>query len=208
MWIYYICVCIILMLSMYLILTTVYCKSFKVKSFVVADIKCNLLENIRGWTVVMHDQGLLHMLATSLEKLVTDHLRKPQNFSASNNLQYTVVLLQDRIPQIRYIVGYIFCTLMCTGNRWGPVTFLGLEMDSLTVCSTSCMLLCSALAPSWSFWTRITFYIKSTMKFTREFWWDGYDFCDQACNNQPCEYKRVTDFFVFAITCELFILTK
>ena len=50
------------MLNAYLVLPTVYCKSFKVKGFVIADINCNSLENIHGWMVVLHDQGLLHRL--------------------------------------------------------------------------------------------------------------------------------------------------
>ena len=32
------------------------------KSFAVAELNCNSLENIHSWTVVLHGQGLLHRL--------------------------------------------------------------------------------------------------------------------------------------------------
>ena len=40
-----------------------YCKLLEVgKNFAVAELNCNLLENIHGWPVVLHGQGLLHRL--------------------------------------------------------------------------------------------------------------------------------------------------
>ena len=70
-------------------MNTVYCKSFKVKSFVVAELNFNLLENFHGL-----DGGLAWprptVQAISLEKFLPIDPRKPRNFPTSNNLQHAV----------------------------------------------------------------------------------------------------------------------
>ena len=42
----------------------------------VTELNCNSLENICGWTVVLHDQGLLHRLFHWKSFVVTDQSTK------------------------------------------------------------------------------------------------------------------------------------
>ena len=58
---------------------TVYCKLFEVESFTVAELNCNLLENIHSWTVVLHGQGLLQRLFHWKSFAVTDRSTKIVN---------------------------------------------------------------------------------------------------------------------------------
>ena len=60
------------------------------KSFTVANLKCNLLEKIHGWMVLLYGQSLLHRLFHWNSFTVTNQSAKLQNFSTSNDLQYTV----------------------------------------------------------------------------------------------------------------------
>ena len=55
----------------------------------VAELNFNSLENFRGWMVVLHGQSLLHRLFHWKSFAVPIDPRKPQNFSTSNDLQYS-----------------------------------------------------------------------------------------------------------------------
>ena len=71
-------------------MTTYLCKNrLRWKSFAVAKLNFNSLENIRGWTIVLHEQGLLHRLFHWKGFVITDQSMKTTNFSTSNDLQYT-----------------------------------------------------------------------------------------------------------------------
>ena len=79
------------------------------KCFAVAGLNFHSLENIHGWTVVLHGQSLLHKLFHWRSFAVPIDLRKLQNFSTSNDLQYTVHCLEI----------FHHCCVRCTlGVTW------------------------------------------------------------------------------------------
>ena len=56
---------------------TVYCKLFEVEKFPAYRTELyNSLENIHGWTVVLHGQGLLHRLSHCNSFAVTNRYTK------------------------------------------------------------------------------------------------------------------------------------
>ena len=63
------------------------------KSFMVAELNFNLLENFHGWTVVLHGQGLLHKLfhwkSLWYRSIHENHETFPPRMIC--NIQYTVV---------------------------------------------------------------------------------------------------------------------
>ena len=59
------------------------------KSFAVAKLDCNSLENIRGWMAVLYGQSLLHRLFHWKSFVVTNWSMKTTKLSTSNNLQYS-----------------------------------------------------------------------------------------------------------------------
>ena len=60
------------------------------KSFMVAELNCNSLENICGWPFFFYNLLSEGNYFTGKVSRLPTNPQKPRNFSTSNNLQYTV----------------------------------------------------------------------------------------------------------------------